>query len=174
MAYGKTKKMTAIENRLSRPLEDVLPEMVTKQGLSNTAFELGVSKATLGYWLLKLGITVRRVALNPGDQMEVKRVRGGQAMGMFDTLVLSEPLRCPYCEELTLREFQTQAFDPVGLRSFNVGEGLNLGGGLKINDAKIPCYNSCRCGKFVKATAVVVEAVLEFIEVERVGEVWRE
>jgi len=41
--------------------------------LSATAEELGVSKATLGYWLLKLGINVRRVALAPGETLEVKR-----------------------------------------------------------------------------------------------------
>ena len=38
------------------------------------AQEMGVSKATLGYWLLKLGINVRRVALAPGETLEVKRV----------------------------------------------------------------------------------------------------
>ena len=42
--------------------------------LSATADELGVSKATLGYWLLKLGINVRRVALAPGETLEVKRI----------------------------------------------------------------------------------------------------
>ena len=70
----KTKKMVAVELRLSQPLERILPEMVTEQGLSATADELGVSKATLGYWLLKLGINVRRVALAPGETLEVKRV----------------------------------------------------------------------------------------------------
>lgn len=69
----KTKKMIAVEERIQQPLEKVLPEMVTDQGLSHTADELGVSKATLGYWLLKLGITVRRVALAPGESLEVKR-----------------------------------------------------------------------------------------------------
>ena len=56
----KTKKMAAVEERLHQPLEKVLPEMVTEQGLSATADELGVSKATLGYWLLKLGINVKK------------------------------------------------------------------------------------------------------------------
>ena len=32
-----------------------------------------MSKATLGYWLPKLGINVRRVALAPGETLEVKR-----------------------------------------------------------------------------------------------------
>jgi len=72
--YGKkTKKMVAVEEKFSQPLEKILPEMVTEQGLSATADYLGVSKATLGYWLLKLGITVRRVALAPGESLEVKR-----------------------------------------------------------------------------------------------------
>ncbi|MCI0440331.1 MAG: hypothetical protein L0177_14550 [Chloroflexi bacterium] len=69
----KTKKMAAVENRFHQPLEKILPEMVTEQGLSATAEHLGVSKATLGYWLLKLGINVRRVALAPGETLEVKR-----------------------------------------------------------------------------------------------------
>ena len=47
--------------------------MVNEIGLSSTAETLGVSKATLGYWLLKLGINVRRVALAPGETLEVKR-----------------------------------------------------------------------------------------------------
>ncbi len=69
----KTKLMLAVEERFHRPLELILPEMVTENGLSASAGELGVSKATLGYWLLKLGINVRRVALAPGESLEVKR-----------------------------------------------------------------------------------------------------
>ena len=70
----KTKKMARVEEQFRQPLEKILPEMVTDQGLSATADQLGVSKATLGYWLLKLGINVRRVALAPGETLEVKRV----------------------------------------------------------------------------------------------------
>ena len=74
MMRRKTKKMIAVEERFQRPLEKMLPTMVTEGGLSATADELGVSKATLGYWLLKLGINVQRVALAPGESLEVKRV----------------------------------------------------------------------------------------------------
>ncbi len=70
----KTKLMLRVEKEHQRPLEKLLPEMVNDRGLSSTADELGVSKATLGYWLLKLGISVRRVALAPGETLEVKRV----------------------------------------------------------------------------------------------------
>ena len=69
----KTKLMQQVEERHQRPLERLLPEMVNEMGLSGTAAELRVSKATLGYWLLKLGINVRRVALAPGESIEVKR-----------------------------------------------------------------------------------------------------
>ena len=69
----KTKKMVVVEERFQQPLEKMLPELVTEWGLSATADQLGVSKATLGYWLLKLGINVRRVALAPGESIEVKR-----------------------------------------------------------------------------------------------------
>lgn len=70
----KTKLMQRVEKEHQRPLERLLPEMVNERGLSATADELKVSKATLGYWLLKLGINVRRVALAPGETLEVKRV----------------------------------------------------------------------------------------------------
>ena len=71
----KTKLMQRVErDHDGRPLERLLPEMVNELGLSGTAAELGVSKATLGYWLLKLGINVRRVALAPGETLEVKRI----------------------------------------------------------------------------------------------------
>ncbi|MCS5649992.1 MAG: hypothetical protein NZ820_11730 [Dehalococcoidia bacterium] len=76
MVTRKTKKMIAVEERFRQPLEKMLPEMVTEQGLTATADYLGVSKATLAYWLLKFRIDVRRVALAPGDTMLVTRIDG--------------------------------------------------------------------------------------------------
>ena len=70
----KTKLMQRVEKEFQPPLERLLPEKVNEVGLSPTAEEFGVSKATLGYWLLKLGISVRRVALAPGETLEVKRI----------------------------------------------------------------------------------------------------
>ncbi|MBI4234356.1 MAG: hypothetical protein HY686_07945 [Chloroflexi bacterium] len=70
----KTRLMVQVEEKYGRPLERLLPELVNERGLSATAEELDVSKATLGYWLLKLGINVLRVALAPGETLEVKRV----------------------------------------------------------------------------------------------------
>ena len=69
----KTRLMQSVEDRYRQPLERLLPEMINEYGLTGTALQLEVSKATLGYWLLKLGINVRRVALAPGESLEVKR-----------------------------------------------------------------------------------------------------
>ena len=73
MYRKKTKKMVAVEQKFGNDLEIMLPPLVTENGLSSTADSLGVSKATLGYWLLKLGINVQRVALAPGETIEVKK-----------------------------------------------------------------------------------------------------
>ena len=70
----KTKLMARVELEHQRPLERLLPEMVNEIGLSGTAEELGISKATLGYWLLKLGLEQRRIVLAPGETLEVKRI----------------------------------------------------------------------------------------------------
>ena len=73
MTTRKTKKMIAVEERFRQPLEEMLPEKVTEQGLTGAADHIGVSKATLAYWLLKFRIDVRRVALAPGDTLQVTR-----------------------------------------------------------------------------------------------------
>lgn len=70
----KTKLMLRVENEHGRPLEELLPERVNEIGLSATAGELGVSKATLGYWLLKLGISVRRIAVSPDEVVEIRKI----------------------------------------------------------------------------------------------------
>lgn len=80
MARRKTKKMLAVEERLGDDLEIVLPELVTEHGLSATADILGVSKATLGYWLLKLDLVVRRLVVRSGDTIEIKRSERTQTL----------------------------------------------------------------------------------------------
>lgn len=69
----KTKLMLRVEKEFERPLERLLPELVNDRGLTATADILGVSKATLGYWMLKMGINVHRVAVAPGEVLEVVR-----------------------------------------------------------------------------------------------------
>ena len=71
----KTKKMLDVEKRMlnGRELERAIPEMLNDAGFTETANNLKLSKATLNYWMLKLGIEVRRVALAPGEEIEIKR-----------------------------------------------------------------------------------------------------
>ena len=74
MPGKKSKLMRRIEETHRQPLESLLCNGINAMGMSGCAEELGVSKATLGYWRLKLGIEVRRIALRPGETIEVKRV----------------------------------------------------------------------------------------------------
>ena len=69
----KTKLMRDVEAKFQRPVESLVPELVNEHGLTHAASELGVSTATLGYWMLKLGIRYRRVAVTADETIEVKR-----------------------------------------------------------------------------------------------------
>ena len=69
----RTKLMRQVEDKFQRPLETLVPELVNQHGLSHAADELGVSPATLSYWMLKMGIRYRRVALTADETIEVKR-----------------------------------------------------------------------------------------------------
>ena len=48
-----------------------MPELINDNGLTLTAKELGIGKALLGYWLLKLQIRVVRIALAPNQKIEI-------------------------------------------------------------------------------------------------------
>jgi len=71
----KTKLMLSVEQKYNKPLERLLPELYNEKGLPAMAAELGISKGTLWYWLLKFGINVRRVALAPGEELQVQQVK---------------------------------------------------------------------------------------------------
>ena len=73
MARQKTRLMRQVEDRYGRPLERLLPELYNELGLPGMADELNISKGTLWYWLLKFGVNVRRVALGPGESLEIRR-----------------------------------------------------------------------------------------------------
>ena len=73
MEYRESKLMRSVRSRLGQPLEQALPPLINEKGITVAAEDLGISKATLGYWLLKMGITVHRVAVRPGESLEVRR-----------------------------------------------------------------------------------------------------
>ena len=71
MLNRKTRKMLGVEAEQGERLEDLLPRLIDERGQSGAADYLDVSKATLGYWLLKLGISIARVAVAPGDTVTI-------------------------------------------------------------------------------------------------------
>ena len=71
MLNRKTRKMLGVEAEQGERLEDLLPRLIDERGQSGAADYLDVSKATLGYWLLKLGISIARVAVAPGDTLTI-------------------------------------------------------------------------------------------------------
>ena len=69
----KTRLMRQVEEKYKRPLERLLPEKYNEKGLPGMAEEMGISKGTLWYWLLKFNIKVERRAVAPGEELEVMR-----------------------------------------------------------------------------------------------------
>ena len=70
---NKSKRMLEVEEEFGQALESLLPPMITGKGLTWTAKEIGVTKQTLNYWNLALGIKVRRIALAPWEKVEIVR-----------------------------------------------------------------------------------------------------
>ena len=70
-----TRKMISGQSRLNQPLIDRIVALYNEGGHSYAAGKLGVSKATLGYWLLKLGIQTPRIALKPGQSYKIVDVK---------------------------------------------------------------------------------------------------
>lgn len=75
MMTRKTRLMRRIEDRYRRPLEKLLPEMYNEMGLPQMAEEMGVSRSTIWYWLLRYGVNLRKVALASDETLEIKKVR---------------------------------------------------------------------------------------------------
>ena len=73
---NKTKLMQRVEKERREPLEVLLPRLINAQGQTRTAEELEISKACLGYWILKLKLNVVTVVLAPGETLEIKRASG--------------------------------------------------------------------------------------------------
>ena len=71
----KTRLMRKIEERYRRPLEKLLPEMYNEMGLPQMAEEMGVSRSTVWYWLLRYGVNLRKVALASDETLEIIKGR---------------------------------------------------------------------------------------------------
>ena len=70
----KTSLMKKVETAYGEKLETLLPRLINAEGMTDTADRIGTSKSSLGYWCLKLGIEVRRIALAPGETVQIRKI----------------------------------------------------------------------------------------------------
>lgn len=77
----KTPMMRKVEEERGEILEILLPKLINDMGFGEAADYLGISKATVNYWRLKLGIEIKHIALVPGQRVEI---RGKMGVGSND------------------------------------------------------------------------------------------
>jgi len=79
MTNWQSTKMNQVQLEYGRPLEEILSELQNDRGATETCDTLNISKATLGYWNLKCGIKVVRIAYQPieGEEVRVYDKNGG-------------------------------------------------------------------------------------------------
>jgi hypothetical protein len=64
--------MLHVEETTGERLEILIPRLINTVGLSKAADELGISKSSINYWCMKLGIIRQLVALVPGERVEIR------------------------------------------------------------------------------------------------------
>ncbi len=87
MSKKKTSRMLSVEARIECPLETYLWDRLNgvefwDQSMALAAQDLGISKATLGYWLMKLGIRFAGVAVRPGDRVYAIDATGNERLAL--------------------------------------------------------------------------------------------
>lgn len=73
----KSERIRQIEEKYRRPIDKLLREMYNEERkqLPAIALELGVSRSTVYYWLLRYGFKLERMALTQDESLEVKKNR---------------------------------------------------------------------------------------------------
>ena len=64
--------MLRVEEVHGERLEILIPRLINALGFQGAATELGISKSTMNYWCLKLGVVRQTVALVPGERLEIR------------------------------------------------------------------------------------------------------
>lgn len=75
---NKTSLMRAIAAEREEPLPDLLRRLLDERGITGACQELGVAKATMGYWMIRLGLRMVCVAVPPGHEVIVHPVARAQ------------------------------------------------------------------------------------------------
>ena len=64
--------MKKVEKKLDgEKLEDFIVRNINETNQTECAKALGLNKSTLQFWIMKLGITIQKVALLPGQQVSI-------------------------------------------------------------------------------------------------------
>ena len=87
MPVRKTRQMLRSEYRIKAPLERYLPKRLNGGDMydgtmTQLAEDLGVSNATVNYWLLNLGIRCAGVAVRPGDRVYAIAANGAERLAL--------------------------------------------------------------------------------------------
>ena len=68
----KSTAMLHAEEIHGERLELLIPRLINSVGITKAAGELGISKSSINYWCMKLGIRRQMVALVPGERVEIR------------------------------------------------------------------------------------------------------
>ena len=68
----KTKLMKKVEAQQGKPLETLLPQLLSEYSQTEVAAMLGVNGATISYWKLKFRLSLTKVVTSPGESIEVR------------------------------------------------------------------------------------------------------
>lgn len=72
----ETAQMRNIARQEGEPVALALKRLCTEIGINGLAERWGVSKATVGYWMLKCGIRIEYAAVPPGHEVWVIPAEG--------------------------------------------------------------------------------------------------
>ena len=72
----RTSLMRRVEREQGADLVQLLPPLINELGMSAAADKLQVSKATLNYWCLRLGLQIQRVVVARGESVSVTKAPG--------------------------------------------------------------------------------------------------
>ena len=65
------KTIRQVEDEFNEDIIELLVANLPDLGIDRTAEKFGVSKGTINYWIMKLGMSYERVVLRPGERYTI-------------------------------------------------------------------------------------------------------
>lgn len=73
-----TPRMVRIEERFQKDIRTIITECTIRYGMKGAAQKMGISTASLGNYINRLGMRMEGVVLQKGDVVEIKKHRTRQ------------------------------------------------------------------------------------------------